>query len=226
MKTYVLVDSENTPLQHADFARDESIELLIFIGKTQTKFPRELVLAVQAMGPRARYIEMDGSGKNALDFHLAFYLGRLSAQDPTARFFIVSKDTGFDPLVVHLAARGTSVRRISDSSPLQAPPPRPARTTAAKTVAKAAPSATTAAAVKSHTPPTETGERADYVSKRLKASPTSRPARLKTLQSTIQALLGKDHPLGEDDLRGIIAALQTRGVLSVSDTKISYPQTS
>ena len=140
MKTYVLVDSENTPLQHADFARDEAIELLIFIGKTQTKFPRELVLAVQAMGPRARYIEMSGSGKNALDFHLAFYLGQLSTKDPSARFIIVSKDTGFDPLVVHLAAQGTSVAacptpqacclrpqpvRFAQNLP-PPPPPRPA----------------------------------------------------------------------------------------------------
>ncbi|MEY4489431.1 MAG: hypothetical protein RIQ79_1939 [Verrucomicrobiota bacterium] len=219
MKTYILVDSENTPLQHADFARDESVELLIFIGKTQTKFPRELVLAVQAMGTRARYVEMSGSGKNALDFHLAFYLGQLSTQDPSARFFIVSKDTGFDPLVVHLAAQGTSVRRVPDAAAFQSPPPRPARAPAAKP----APVASAKAVAQSSTPPTETGERADYVSKRLKASPKSRPARLKTLQSTIQALLGQEQPLSEDDLRGIVAALQTRGVLSVSDTKISYP---
>jgi hypothetical protein len=220
MKTYVLVDSENTPLQHADFAHEKSVELLIFIGKTQTKFPRELVLAVQAMGPRARYIEMSGSGKNALDFHLAFYLGQLATRDPTARFYIVSKDTGFDPLVVHLAAQGTSVRRVPDAAAFQAPPPKPAR----PSVAKPAPASVAKAAAPSSVPPTETGARADYVSKRLKASPKSRPARLKTLQSTIQALLGQEHPLSEDDLRGIVAALQTRGVLSVSATKITYPQ--
>ncbi len=220
MKTYVLVDSENTPLQHADFARDESIELLIFIGKTQTKLPSDLVFAVQDMSPRARFIRMSGSGKNALDFHLAFYLGRLSTQDPSARFFIVSKDTGFDPLVDHLAARGTSVRRVPDASAFQPPPPKPVR----PPVAKSFPASSAKAAAPSGAPPTETGERADYVSKRLKASPKSRPARLKTLQSTIQALLGQEHPLSEDDLRGIVAALQTRGVLSVSATKISYPQ--
>jgi hypothetical protein len=206
MKTYVLVDSENTPLQHADFAHDESIELFIFIGKTQTKFPRELVLAVQAMGARARYIEMSGSGKNALDFHLAFYLGQLSTENPTARFFIVSKDTGFDPLVVHLAARGTRVRRVPDSGGLLvAPSARAVRQKSAVFAPSAAKTPT------------------DVVIKYLTASPKSRPARLKTLQTTIQALLGQEHPLSEDDLRGLIATLQTRGVLSVSATKVSYP---
>jgi len=198
MKTYILVDSENTPLQDADFARDEQFELLIFIGKTQTKFPRELVLAVQAMGPRARYIEMSGSGKNALDFHLAYYLGVLSNQTPDARFFIVSKDTGFDPLVTHLAAKGTVVRRVSDTSTLRPTKPLP--------VSK-----------------TDTGSRADIVTKHLIATPKNRPARLKTLQSTIQSLLGvRDQPLSEDDIRGIVAALQTRGALSVNATKITY----
>jgi hypothetical protein len=207
MKTYVLVDSENTPLQNADFAREKSVELLIFIGKTQTKFARELVLAVQAMGTRARYIEMDGSGKNALDFHLAFYLGQLSTQDPTARFFIVSKDTGFDPLVKHLAAQGTVVHRVPDSGGLlAAPSPRAAR-----------PKSAVPAPSSSKTP-------VEVVIKYLTASPKSRPARLKTLQTTIQALLGQEHPLSEDDLRGLIATLQTRGVLTVSATKVTYPQ--
>jgi hypothetical protein len=205
MKTYVLVDSENTPLQHADFARDEAIELLIFIGKTQTKFPRELVLAVQAMGPRARYIEMSGSGKNALDFHLAFYLGQLYTKDPSARFIIVSKDTGFDPLVVHLAAQGTSVRRVPDSTSLLPPP-------AARPI-RPKPAAIAAA---------ETGAPADQVIKLLLGSPKSRPVRLKTLQGTIQALLGRERPLSEDDLRGLIATLQTRGVLTVKESKVSY----
>jgi hypothetical protein len=112
---------------------------------------------------------------------------------------------------------------VPDASAFEPPPPpRPARTPAAKPTHAAA-SKPAPAAAKSSAPPTETGERADYVSKRLKASPKSRPARLRTLQSTIQAFFGQEHPLSEDDLRGVIALLQTRGVLSVSNTKISYP---
>lgn len=54
---------------------------------------------MQQLGADAQYIKIGGSGKNALDFHLAFYIGELSARDPEAYFNIVSKDTGFDPLV-------------------------------------------------------------------------------------------------------------------------------
>ena len=58
--------------------------------------------------------------------------------------------------------------------------------------------------------------------KLLLGSPKSRPVRLKTLQGTIQALLGRERPLSEDDLRGLIATLQTRGVLTVKESKVSY----
>ena len=41
-------------------------------------------------------------GRNALDFHIAYYIGRLVAEDPNAYFHIISKDKGFDPLIEHL----------------------------------------------------------------------------------------------------------------------------
>ncbi|MCA1602491.1 MAG: hypothetical protein LC776_12880 [Acidobacteria bacterium] len=43
-----------------------------------------------------------GNGTNALDFHIAYYVGRLAAGYPDAYFHIISKDTGFDPLIKHL----------------------------------------------------------------------------------------------------------------------------
>jgi hypothetical protein len=45
---------------------------------------------------------MDGNGTNALDFHIAYYVGRLAAGYPDAYFHIISKDTGFDPLIKHV----------------------------------------------------------------------------------------------------------------------------
>ena len=57
-------------------------------------------------------MKIAGAGRNALDFHLAFYLGELAATTPRARLRIVSKDTGFDLLVAHLCARGLAVERV------------------------------------------------------------------------------------------------------------------
>ena len=45
---------------------------------------------------------------------IAFYLGQLSIQDPEGYFHIISKDTGFGPLVTHLRRRKIKVSRCSD----------------------------------------------------------------------------------------------------------------
>ena len=66
---------------------------------------RNLARALQPFGADVKYVQMEGSGHNALDFHIAYYLGRLAVEHPEARFQIVSKDAGFDPLVAHLRAR-------------------------------------------------------------------------------------------------------------------------
>ncbi|GGZ63895.1 hypothetical protein GCM10008101_16810 [Lysobacter xinjiangensis] len=46
-------------------------------------------------------------------------IGHISAREPGASFVIVSKDTGFDPLIRHLKDRGIACRRIAD---IPAPP--------------------------------------------------------------------------------------------------------
>ncbi len=52
-----------------------------------------------------------GQGPNALDFHIAFYLGReLAAAAPEC--VILSRDTGFDPLMRHLQELGHTCRRV------------------------------------------------------------------------------------------------------------------
>jgi hypothetical protein len=70
--------------------------------------------ALQRLGDRAEYVKIAGNGPNALDFHIAFYIGHLSAQDPAAYFHIISKDTGFDPLIQHLKARKVFAARAKD----------------------------------------------------------------------------------------------------------------
>jgi hypothetical protein len=52
---------------------------------------------MQRLGEHARYVRIGGTGRNALDFHLAFYLGELVQRDPGGVFRVVSKDGGFDP---------------------------------------------------------------------------------------------------------------------------------
>ena len=121
--TYVFIDYENVqPASIATLDR-EDIRVYIFVGVNQTKLSFDIAATVQKMGARAEYVKCSGTGNNALDFHIAYYIGYLSAKDPAGQFVIVSKDTGFDPLIAHLAGRGVLVTRTKDIASFGAPLP-------------------------------------------------------------------------------------------------------
>ena len=126
MKTnYVLIDFENVTPDNLDLLDQEWIRVFLFVGKNQTKLPFPMVKAIQKLGSRAEYVEMTGTGHNALDFHIAFYIGRISATDKDAYFHIVSNDTGFDPLITHLKQEHVFSDRVSkiEEIPALAQPP-------------------------------------------------------------------------------------------------------
>lgn len=99
---YILVDFENTQAIDLALIRDKLVVVMLFIGEKQKNLPVTLVRQFLEFPDKVRLIESAGSGKNALDFILAYHVGHVSQQDPTGYFHIVSKDKGFDPLVAHL----------------------------------------------------------------------------------------------------------------------------
>lgn len=120
MKTnYVLVDFENVQPDNLDLLRGGQFKIKVFVGANQ-KISVDVAKALQAFGADAEYIQIEGNGKNALDFHIAYYIGRLIMESPDAYFHIISKDTGFDPLVKHLKDQKINCRRSSavDDIPL------------------------------------------------------------------------------------------------------------
>lgn len=102
---YVLVDHENVQPTDLNLLDREDVRLWVFVGAAQTKLSSELAIQMQAMRERADYVRISGNGSNALDFHIAFYIGQLAGVDPRGFFHIISKDTGFDPLVQHLKTK-------------------------------------------------------------------------------------------------------------------------
>ena len=106
MKTnYVFIDYENVQVEDISKLKGEQFRVKVFLGPSQTKLSVELVMAMQALGERAEYIRSQSSGRNALDFLIAFHLGVTSIADQKAFFHIVSQDTGFDPLIQHLKSQ-------------------------------------------------------------------------------------------------------------------------
>lgn len=108
----LLVDLEN--VQTIDLSRvPPNARVKIFYGTTQKKLPAELVVQAQPLGRRLEWVKISGQGPNALDFHIAFYLGQELASSPDSECAILSRDTGFDPLIRHLLALGRTCRRAS-----------------------------------------------------------------------------------------------------------------
>jgi hypothetical protein len=111
---YILVDYENVQNIDLNSIKGKNFYIKIFVGTNQTKIPVELVLKSQELGSQVEWIQINGSGKNALDFHITFVLGRLTQKDSDAFFYIISKDTGFDPLIAYLKNQKIPCKRSED----------------------------------------------------------------------------------------------------------------
>ena len=112
---FYLIDFENVQPKALDRLKAGTCQIKVFLGQQQTRLLLELVQALQPFGSDAEYIQIQGSGPDAVDFHIAFYIGLLASAHPGASFDIISKDKGFDPLVRHLAKLGIVCRRLPGS---------------------------------------------------------------------------------------------------------------
>ena len=112
MKTnYVLIDYENVQPDMAELLAPEHFKVIVFVGANQARVDFDLVSALQAKGPGSRYVKISGNGRNALDFHIAYYVGHLASVEPDAYFHVIAQDRGMDPLIQHLQALGLKVSR-------------------------------------------------------------------------------------------------------------------
>ena len=119
--THILVDFENVQPSATDIGlvRGDGVRLCIFRGPGQRKYSADVAEAWQPLGGNVTFIHCAKPGRNAVDMHIAFYLGELVAAhkgngaDKRARFVIVSKDTDFDPLLMYIRSHGYEAARVS-----------------------------------------------------------------------------------------------------------------
>ena len=109
--TQLYIDYENVQDIQVH-ALTKTMRVKIIYGLEQKKFPADLVTKLQPFGDTVEWIAVEGKGSNALDFFIAYYLGKEVAANPNKQFIIYSKDTGFDPLIAHLTKTKVSVKRI------------------------------------------------------------------------------------------------------------------
>ena len=108
---HVFVDFENVhEIDHAIIG-SKAVSFTLLLGSRQTKLDVSLVEKLLEHAASVQLVRLTASGKNALDFTLAYYIGRAVASDPAGCFHIVSKDTGYDPLIEHLRSKHIRAHR-------------------------------------------------------------------------------------------------------------------
>ena len=190
---YVLIDYESVQPESLSMLAAENFKVIVFVGASQTKVTFEAAAALQRMGDKAEYVKIRGNWPNALDFHIALYIGQISVKDPTAFFHVVSKDTGFDPLIQHLKGRKIFAARSVDVNEIP--------------LVKVANTRTPA-------------EKLAVVVNNLQQRGASMPRTLKTLTSTVRAMFQKQ--LSENELEALMGELLARDFVTVTGTKVSY----
>ena len=190
---YVFIDYENVQPKNLDILKQHSFKIFVFVGANQTKIPFDLAKTLQNFGEDAKYIKISGTGKNALDFHIAFYIGLFSTLDPEGYFHIISKDMGFDQLVTHLRSRKIRVNREKDLAEIPM-----LRISSA----------------------TNNDEKISSIIKNLAGRGQARPRKVKTLANTINSLLSPK--LEEKEMNDLINELKKRKYIVIKDANVSY----
>jgi hypothetical protein len=212
---YVLVDFENVqPASLASLANGQ-FRVKVFVGAAQARgrISFELSHSMQSLGDNAEYVKIARSGPNAVDMHIAYFIGRLLEKEPGATIHIVSKDSDFDPLIEYLRANGSAAKRVKTIAEIP------------KLVARA-PAAKAAPAVK-HTPhvPAQRRPHAEKLAPIIKHlhSLSGKPATLKKLSLTI-ATYFKQHrdALSEKTVELLIEELVRLKYVSLDGTKVNY----
>jgi hypothetical protein len=190
---HVLIDFESVQPDSLGPLEQEHFKVHIFVGANQAKLPFDVATAIQRMGSRANYVKISGNGANALDFHIAFYIGQLAAADSSAYFHIISKDTGFDPLIQHLKSRNILAGRV--------------KTVADIPVVKVA----------NFKSPEDC---LTAVIEKLRQMKGTRPRTLKALRGTIASLFQKQ--LSDAEIDSLVEALSTHKIAVLAANKMSY----
>ena len=192
-KNYIFIDYENVQPESIAGLEKGNFYILLFLGANQSKINTQLARSLQPLGSRVEYIVLSGNGKNALDFHIAYYIGERAAIEPDAYFHIVSKDSGFDPLIEHLKDRNILASRSSSIGEISI-----LQQSSIKTLP----------------------ERTSVVKARL-AQMEGKPNTVKTLSSTINALFQKT--LSDKEVELVVKDLCGKGVIAIINrTRVAY----
>ncbi len=190
---FVLIDMENVRPENLGLLTGGQFKVKVFAGSQQKNVSIDMAQALQPFGAEVEYVRIEGHGKNALDFHIAYYIGRLAVESSGAFFHVISKDAGFDPLIRHLKSKKIFCLRWASIEDIPL-----VRLLHSKSL------------------PDRVAAVVDFLSRRN----GGRPKTLKTLSSAIGTLF--QGSLSDEELEKILESLKKRGVATEHGGKIAY----
>jgi hypothetical protein len=199
MSKVLYIDYENVQKVNLSRIAQLDFKIWVFTGVSQSRIPIELVKSTQAFGSNLKWVSIDGNGPNALDFHIAYYLGLHTAENAKDEYFILSKDKGFDPLIKHLVNKKIKCRRINSISEVES---------SARTPAKVKKAIDTDRAY------------AKIVENLFKIEESRRPRNRKTLRGHIKTLIGKSQT--EERIDQIISQLFAANLVVDAGRGLTY----
>ena len=195
-KHYILIDYENVQTKSLAVLHstpNQAFLVIVFVGANQSKIPIELVSSMQGFGNKADYVQITGSGRNALDFHIAYYLGALTERDPAGYFHVISKDTGYDQLIKHLKGKKVNAARQKDLFEI------PWLSSSNKK---------------------PMNEQITAIVENLAARGNSRPRKVKTLKNSINSLFG--NKLEAEKIDNLVKDLQEQKYIVIKQESVTY----
>ena len=207
---FVFVDFENVPSVDLGLVEGKSVHVTLLIGKKQTKLDTSLSIQFNKFAGQVTPVEVNASGRNALDMVLACHLGRSVERNPGAQFTIVSRDKDFEPVLGHLSGEGVRIVRCDTfAAAFQPASPKPGTASRPPFVATRTPAKTAA--------PNKPKPVADRFGKFVQHLRNSPPANKTKLEHMIEAYFKPTLPAGGK--KGIIARLLKERVVEIDSAQ-------
>jgi hypothetical protein len=107
--THVLLDYENVQPTEGDLRAmvPNASQVWVFHGPHQHQVEQRFA----SFGDDVTAVPISRAGKNALDFHLSFYVGYIASKNQTPEIVVVANDKGYEPMIEHARAMGFAVRQ-------------------------------------------------------------------------------------------------------------------
>ena len=212
-RNHVFVDYENVHAIDLEVIDDRTTTFTILLGRAQTKLDVGLVEQLLANKGPVEIVRLTSSGRNAVDFALAYHLGRAVEADPMRRYFIVTKDKGYDPLLSHLRSKGIRADRYESFSTL--PFSDTARSKSATQTSGSNSENPPINGAQDSTPEGNVGEWSERFCEHLISHPGNRPKRRSTLLRHIKTHFG-NRPT-DAEVEEVIVKLCCDGRLAIDD---------